>query len=276
MKSDNTLVNLYQLYETGNMSKKDLEGRIFRYLFDNFKRYRVLSGNRDQWEDFLGWAYPRLVKAIDLYKNQGSSFDAYITGLVYCASKEYRNREIEHCLTEYECWKVKAEEVFLRENEPEYSGQKKELLIPEGIKPRQILFLLLKSYFFVTDDFVEKIALAIGINPEVIWSLIEELKKMSSKKENEIYNLRERIHSQHYRCLAYQKRLSYVLPGTEYYTRLNDRLERARKRFHSMRKRLKGIRMGATNKMIAKVLGIPKGTVDTALSVVKNRRLGMY
>jgi hypothetical protein len=54
---------------------------------------------------------------------------------------------------------------------------------------------------------------------------------------------------------------------------MKDRFERARKRFYKMKKRLGGMRMSASNRMIADVLGIPRGTVDSSLSVIKNRMI---
>jgi hypothetical protein len=96
MKNDKPLSDLYQLYITEKLSKKDFEGMIFQHLLDNSEHFRIFRGNRERWSDFLSWLYPRLVKAIDLYRDLGSSFDAYITSLVYSAAKEYRCRETDH------------------------------------------------------------------------------------------------------------------------------------------------------------------------------------
>ena len=263
---------MYQLHSAGDLTKKDFEGRIFWYLLNNYKRYHVFFGNHDQWGDFLSWLYPRLARAIDLYKEQGSSFDAYINSLIHCASKEYRSRETDHHITEYTCWQAKVEEMRLFESEAEYlDGCTKSSPIPKGVKPRQILFLLLKSYCYANDDVVERTAHAIGMNTELIWEMIDELRKLRSVKDDEILNLRERLYCQYYRCLAYQNRMIGIQPGTEYHRRMKDRFERAKKRLNTMKKRIGGVRMGATNRMIADVLGIPKGTVDSALYVVKNR-----
>jgi len=256
----------------GNLTRKDFEGRVFWYLLNNFERYHLFIGNREEWEDFLGWLYPRLARAIDLYRDQGSSFDAYINSLVHCKSKEYCSRETDHYITESACWQAKIEEIRLFESEPEYPEPLKKCRpIPKGVRPRQVLFLLLKSYNNATDEFVERTAEATGIETDLIWDMIEELRKLRSGKDEEILDLRERLYCQHYRCLVYQKRMIGIQPGTENHKKMKDRFERARKRYYTMKKRIGGIRMGATNRMIADVLGIPKGTVDSALCVVKNR-----
>ena len=271
MERDKPLSDLYQLYIAGKLQKKDFEGMIFQHLLDNFERFRLFNGDQDRWNDFISWLYPRYARAIDLYRDIGSSFDAYITGLVNSAAREYRFRETDRNITEYICWQARTEEVSLHESEPEYPENQKKISIPGDINPRQILFLLLKSYYFVSYEFVEKAATAIGMDINSVQSMIDELKKRRSEKEANILDLRERLHCQHYRCLAYQKRMHSAQPGTEYHEKMKLRFERATKRFYAMKKRLGGMRMSASNRMIADLLGIPRGTVDSGLFAIKNR-----
>ena len=271
MTEINPLNELYLLYSGGDLTKKDFEGLVFQYLLGNYEKYGVFNGNRDVWDEFLSWFYSHLGRAIDLYRDLGSSFDAYINSLVHCSSQEYRSREAEHYLTECICWQAKAEDMHLREYEPEYSRKQEKIFIPNGIKPRQILFLLLKAYYFVTDEYVERTAKTIGIKSETIWEMIEKLKDIYSRRDAEMMNLRERVYCQHYRCLVYQKRMVISQQGTEHYEKMRRRFERAKKRFSTMKKRLGGIKMAASNRMIADVLGIPKGTVDSGLSAIKNQ-----
>ena len=271
MDCDTPLSDFYRLYIEGNLPKKIFEGRIFQHLLNNFEKFRMFGGNRERWNDFLSWLYPRFARAIDLYRDLGSSFDAYITGLVNSAAREYRFRESDHNITEYVCWRAKAEENILCEKEPEYLEEKNTASIPDDINPKQILFLLLKSYFFVSNEFIGQVAKAIGMDVKVVQGMIDELRERRAEKEADIMDLRERIHSQHYRCLAYEKRMLNAQPGTEHHEMLRKRLERARKRFKTMRKRLCGMRMSASNRMIAEILGIPRGTVDSSLFAIRNR-----
>jgi len=269
-KSEKPLSTLYQCYSTGNLSKKDFEGKIFQYLLDNIERYRVVEGNKNRWNEFISWLYPRLARAIDLYRDLGSSFDAYITSLVHSAAKEYRCREADHRITEYACWQARAEEMSVCESESEYLDSCADISIPNGIKPKHVLLLLLKSYYLVSDEFVNRVARAIGMKTDTVMQMINKLKKLRCGKETEILNLRDRLYCQHYRCLAYQKRLCAAQPGTDYYKKMADRCERARRRFHTMKQRLGKMRVDASNRMIADVIGIPKGTVDSGLFAIKN------
>ena len=271
MNFDKPLDELYQLYLKNRLSKKEFEGRIFQFLLERPERFRLFNGDYDRWNEFLSWLYPRLARAIDNYKFKGSSFDAYITTLVFKTSKEYRSRETDHCMTEYVCWRARAEEMMLFENEPEYLEPPGEFSIPADINPRQVLFLLLKSYFFVSSDYVKRIARAIGLEASEVQKMVDELKNRRSEKEAEILALRDRIHCQHYRCLTYQKRMTSAQNDSDYYVRMKDRYERAEKRYQTMKKRLGGMRLTASNRMIAEVLGVPRGTIDSSLSAIKNR-----
>ena len=271
MKSEKYLSDLYGMYINRDLSRKEFEGMIFRYLLENFERFRLFNGNRDTWNDFISSLYPRIARAVDLYRDLGSSFDAYIASLLYGAAREYRCRESDRSMTEYVCWQARAEEMAVSESEPEYIETRKRVSLPDDISPKQILFLLLKSYFFVSDEFVKRVAQTIHINVDLVQEIIDELRRRRADKEAEILALRERLHCQHYRCIAYQKRMMSTLRGTDYHERMKDRYERARKRFYKMRKRLGGMRMSASNRMIADVLGIPRGTVDSSLSAIKNR-----
>jgi len=271
MKNDKYLSDLYEKYTNSNLPRKNFEGMIYQYLLDNFEYFHLFNRDRDIWDDFVSWLYPRIIRAIDLYRDLGSSFDAYITSLVHSAAREYRCREADHKTTEYACWQARAEEMMVSESEPEYVEHRKPVSIPDDINPRQILFLLLKSYFFVSDEFVKRVAQTIGMDVDEVQTIINDLRKQRSARDFEILELKERLHCQHYRCIAYQKRLISAQKGTEYYERMKFRVERAKKRFYAMKKRLGGMRMSASNRMIAEVLGIPRGTIDSSLSAIKNR-----
>lgn len=266
------LSELYHQYRSEKLEKKNFEGLLFQYLVDNFERYYLFEGNRERWIDFLSWLYPRLSRAIDSYKEAGASFDNYITSIIHWSAKEYKLKEADHYVTEFACWKAKAEETLVCNAEPEYPDVKKQKTPTKDIaSPRQIVMLLLKSYYFISDDFLNRIAAGIGIEKESLRKMMDKLRKRRMIREKEIRDLQERIQCQYYRCLSLQYRLASAFPGTAHYEKIKNRLERARKRFFSMRKRLEGIRVDATNKQIAEIMGIPKGTVDSNLHTVREK-----
>jgi hypothetical protein len=154
------------------------------------------------------------------------------------------------------------------DSEPEYDGGTAVSLISN---PRQVLILLLKSYYFVSDDFAARIAPIIGMKKETVKDLLDRLRKQRVRRDEAIRNLQERIHCQFYRCITYESRLRAIPADLACHAKMKARLERARLRLAAMKKRLAGIRMDATNRQISEVLGVSKGAVDSSLHALRIR-----
>jgi hypothetical protein len=269
MQDSSTIDELFERYTRRELSKKEFEGRIFQFVLQNYQRFHLFDWNEDKCAEYLCWLYPRLSRAIDNYKNTGASFDAYISAMIYWSAREYRTRETDHRITEYACWKAKAEEIAVSSPEPEYPERRAPL--PPVPNPRQVLVLLLKTYFYLSEDFLSRAAPALGIDKEKLRCMVEELRSLRLRRDEEIQGLRERIHSQYYRCIAFEKRMESVSEDSAYYIKMREKLNRARIRLGTMKVRLAKIRMEATNRQIAKVLGVPKGTVDSNLHALKRK-----
>jgi hypothetical protein len=257
-------------YIQGLLNKKEFEGLIFRYCLDNSGRFCPSNWHIEEYTDYLCWLYPRISRSIDRYRETGSSFDAYIRSLVRWSVREYRSREADHNVTEKACWNARTIDLMVCSDEPEYA-EKAEILpaFKPVTNPRQVLVLLLKSYYFISDDFLARAAPAIGVEKEKLRQLIDELKKRRLGREEEIRNLRERIHCQFYRCIAMTRRVTAAPAGSAFQEKIRQRLVRAEGRLAAMRERLKSIRLEASNRQVAEVLGISKGTVDSNLYALK-------
>jgi biotin operon repressor len=264
-----SLNNLFKQYVKGILGKKDFEGLIFKTILKNSRYFYLFEGNEEETIDYLCWLYPRLSAAVKNYKETGASFAAYISALVRCSVKEYLSRQMDHHITEYAAWTAQAVDMEVHDGEPEYPEKTPEPKII--LNPRQILLLLLKSYYFVSDDFLDRIAPSIGIEKEKLKKMIDDLRNQRTQREEDIHILRERIHCQFYRCIAFEKRLNAAAQDSIYYEKMRPRLERARLRLAAMRKRLAGIRLDATNQQIAEVLGISRGTVASGLFALRTR-----
>jgi hypothetical protein len=272
-----SLDNLFKEYSRGNLDKRYFEELIFKSVVADYQRYHPSDWNREECIDFLCWLYPRISRSIDNYRDIGASFDAYIGTLIRCSVKEYRSREADHRVTEYSAWTVHSSELLPRnmvdgmsvfEAEPEYGGGTAATLVSN---PRQILILLLKSYYFVSDDFAARVAPIIGMEKETVKNLLDRLRKQRVRRDEAIRSLQERIHCQFYRCITYESRLRATSEDLACHAKMKARLERARLRLAAMKKRLAGIRMDATNQQISELLGVSKGAVDSSLHALRIR-----
>ncbi|MDR0710127.1 MAG: hypothetical protein LBF77_08685 [Spirochaetaceae bacterium] len=262
---------LARFYE-GEIGKKELEGFIFGYILKNHRNFYLNDWEEDDCVDFLCWLYPRFSRAIDNYRYEGASFTAYMSTLVRLSAREFRLLEREHRLIERTYWNAAAEDMFVRNPEPDYLSESVPKIPFRSVpNPRQALILLLKSYCFVSDDFIARAAPAIGIKKEKLMRLVEDLRNARFEQDLEIRSLRDRIYGQYFRCKTFEHRRNASAEGTPRYYVMQKRLERAEKRLKGMKKALKAIKSGASNRQVARILGVPKGTIDSNIHAVKYR-----
>jgi len=254
------------------INRNKFEGFVFIYLLNNQSKIITRYWRHEEYEEFISWFYSRLKKAIDSYKETGSSFDAYITNIVRTAAKEYRMRAAINVATEHSAWNAQIPEFFAREETPVYLHDKPDSEISQFIlqikgrkNPKQLLALILKCYYYISDDFIEKIAIHTGLDKKSLKEMIDKLRIMREKREDAIYRMKERIYGQFYRCIVYEYRLSFVTENTALYFIYKNRLEKARNRLEKMRNRRIKLRTCPSNREIAGVIGITKGSVDATL-----------
>jgi hypothetical protein len=289
---------LFREYSQKKIEKRQFEELLLKVLIQNYDRYHLYHWQRDEYMDYLNWLYPRFTRAIDHYRDTGSTFEAYINTMIRWSAKEYRSRQMNHRIIEQAAWTTMAADMPREEqmcqitqaraekrqalrsgsvmplsgmsvcsDRPDYPG----ILIPPAkfVNPRQVLILVLKSYFFVSDDFLDRIAPFISMEKEKLKALVDRLRTVRLKRDDGIRGLQERICCQFYRCITYEHRLLRASENSALYFTIKNRLIRARRRLSGMRARLARIRLEATNLQVAEVLGIPKGTIDSNLHALR-------
>jgi hypothetical protein len=262
---------LIKSYRRGEMERKELEAAVFTGVREQIARNKLEGMNRDTAYDFASWLYPRISRAIDRYRDTGSSFDTYLNSMVKLSAREYCFRIKDRRVIEQAWWDAKAEELMMcAEEEPPYEETKRDFR--EVRNRKQVLTLLLKSYYYLSEDYLDRAAPAIGMNREELGNMVDTLRNQRLRQEEERRCLQERVYSQFYRCLAFEKRMLAVPPGSAHRQKMKKSLEKARRRLASMRRRLASVRIEAPNWQIANIIGVPKGTVDSNLYAVKQNQ----
>jgi len=271
-----TLNELYSEFMTGELDRSRLEGLIYRYLVYNQEKTCISHWKHDEYEDFISWFYPRLKMAIDSYRETGSSFEAFMSKYLLISSKEYHVRTTTNSVIEYSAWLARIPEMYAHEEPPVYIHKNAGKVITQLVidkkgrrNSRRILALVLKCYYYISDDFAEKIAPMIGITAKELAEMLSKIRETRKIRDDKIYCIKERIYRQFYRCIIYDKRLTLLKENTAAFKKLELRLQKARSRLEKMRKNITSIRTEATNKQIAEVMGTTKGTVDASLSRLK-------
>ena len=280
-KGQNLFNSLYFKYSQKQISLSEIESQMFLYLLKNQNKTILSNWKYDEYEDFLSWFYLRLHKAIDAYKDIKISFEHYIKSHIRMASKEYRTKIAINRIKEYSAWSLHVHECFINQEAPVYYCDEKEKEIDKFItdkkgrkNPKQLLALILKCYYHISDDFIDKIAEFVETDREKLRSMIDRLHALRQKRDDHIYTMKERLNAQFCRCIVLENRMSHVNQNSTAYIALKEQLERAKKRLNNMRLRISILRTEAKNKEIAEVMCISKGTVDSSLHRLKNKRNG--
>jgi hypothetical protein len=262
------LDKLLKAYRCGQMNRTQLETRIFFRVRENVLRFKPERMDRETCGDFVSWLYLRIKRAIDRYEDHGSSFDTYINVMVKLSAKEYCLRKKDRKIIEQTWWDAKADEMMAcGEEEPDYFEPKRDFSAVRNRK--QVLLLLLKSYHYLSDDYISRAAPAIGMDREELKNMVDTLRNQRLGQEEQIRELQERVHSQFYRCLAFENRMLAFPPESSHSLRMKKKLEGAKRRLAAMRERLAAMRRDAPNWQIANLIGTKKGTVDSGLHVVR-------
>jgi hypothetical protein len=272
------LQRAYNDYCQNKMEKKELETKIVSCILECPQRFYLNRWKQDETFDFLCWVYPRLGRSIDRYKDQGSTFDAYIGSVIRMSYKEFYLQKKDKAAMEYSWWNARAEELYAASDVPHYDGvdvtssdAERSVIMPVK-NQRQVLFLLLKCYYFLSEDFVDKIAPALNIHKDELIMMINNLHELRKRQEDEIDLLRRRINSQYYRCLCFESRMKAAPEGSAHFEKMKRCLDRGRMRLRSMRKHLSRMRLNASNRQVAELLGVPKGTIDSSLHALKEKK----
>jgi hypothetical protein len=267
MRNTISLNGLFADYSEGLLEKKKLEGEIFRAIKEDMRR--LVNWNRADDDEYLSWLYPRISQAIGTYRETGSSFETYIGALVRMTAKEFRSRKARTYLAESAAWMSVFPDMYTSEDPPEYAHTEEEAG-SKSVNPRQLLILILKCCYYVSDDFLQRAAPRLGISGEELDRMVGFLRKLREKREQYNDLLQEKVNYQFYRCIYYEKTLKSLPEDSIAAQRIRDKLERGRGRLANMRERLAKKLPDPSNHQIARLLGISKGTVDSVLYRLKS------
>jgi len=273
-----TLNNLYSCYKKSELNRSDFEGLIYRYFIGHQEKTCIRHWDHDEYEDFISWFYPRLHLAIDSYTEKGSSFEAFIGKYLLISSKEYHVRTVTKNVIEYSAWSARVPEMYAYEEPSPYIFNETKKVLSnitadkKGRKEsRRMLALILKCYYYISDDFAEKIAPAIGIEKEELKNKLREIRDIRQKKDDKIFIKKEKIYRQFYRCIVYEKRFLLTKENTVTHEKMKIRKEKARLRLDKLREQMAKTRIEATNREIAEIIGVTKGSVDAGLCRLKSK-----
>jgi hypothetical protein len=112
------------------------------------------------------------------------------------------------------------------------------------------------------EKMTRKAAKELKISYEDLADKIEKMRILREKHDLRINRMRQRLESQYHRVSVYER---MAVPP--------DVLETHRSRLAIMQTKFRSARRCASNQLVAEVLGIPQGTVDSGLARLKKKKL---
>lgn len=257
---------------------KEASGVIIQYPQ---KKY---NWDYDSCVDFYLDFYPKLTRLINSFEYKGISFNAILRNTIkwqLCSyyRKRQRRGRIDYCLR-YHCM-IEAEAVADSVSampvlhELKLTKKAAELLEIDsagrvkrkGLR-RQLIMLALKSAYFLDDTYMNKIAQLSGCSCEWLSESIRKLRQANIHRRDryERYNIRIskayinlcRIHKELENCSLPFEKNQLLLQRDHYSIRL--------KRAGAARSR---VVLSPTNREIAGIMELPKGSVDSGLYFLK-------
>lgn len=255
----------------------DLSREIYRYP------KRKQGSREDDCGDFYLFFFPRISRMLTRFRDQGKPFECYLNSVLhwqynsFLHSKNQSAREWR--LASYPgLWpQLQSVELPVREENlnkyikiAESLGLESSGKIRRKADKRRFLILLLKHSKEIGCSEIKLGAVLTGEAEHKLWLAVQELNKRIAYKNERLRILRERRNSAFYKARLLEEEMSRVVDSGEWLL-LHNRLQRLNKSVRVAQDKISRIPLYPSNRDIAEVWGIPKGSVDTLLFTLKVR-----
>jgi RNA polymerase sigma factor (sigma-70 family) len=246
---------------------------------------RKMGWDEDACGDFFVFVHPRLIRLLDRFNDQGKPFESYLSAVLNWQLRNFaRDRKRGE-----RSWNVSLrlhvddlgmqdarEKTALRPVAERLSVPEDYVsLIRTDADRRNFLFLALKCARRIGPDNVPLLAAVSGVAEARVLSLSASLLEVRAPRERRLETFRERRN----RAFAQSRLLETELLGeveTGRIAVLRASLAKARKRMRAAMIRMACVKLAPTNREIARVMGVPKGTVDSGLYWLKRKLASVY
>lgn len=253
----------------------------------SLKAYQFPKGRAGCTEEdcaaFLLSFHPRIKRLVKRYENIGKNFDAYLHSCLRWHLKTYIRQRAKA---------DKSEQVLLRESylsqqdivrEIESPGDPAFPGVPVKRGPflldaagrlqrkssvRQFIILALKSILFLGDQTIDRIASVSGIHRDSLYHFIEILRFTMQGKMDRLECLRLRRNRNYLRMHYLGEELLHCTDDGKKRS-LRKKLVREHRLYDSTNREIARVPKTPTHREIARLLGLPKGSVDSSCHYLK-------
>lgn len=269
-ESLNSLVAYYQNTGLGLAEiLKRLSLRIYHYPLSKCR------GSEDDCGEFYLFFYPRLLRTLKKFQDRGKPFEWYFSSVLRWHYKEYCSQKRKEEIR----WTVARDAVFWELPEPTTNSGRMTMRESsrgnvvamdrwggsrEATYRRRVLFLALKNAHVLDDAAISWISRLSGTKEDNLVGMVEQLRANLYQRELRLHKLYMRQNKIFTKILLLQRDLIWeVDPARK--TEIVLSLSHLRARLRAQQRKIRGVKLRPSNREIAELLKIPKGTVDTSL-----------
>ncbi len=248
--------------------------------------------NKYGWEeddcgDFYIFFYPRLIRTLKNFKDQGKPFEWYLNSVLRWQLKSFivNKRKIS------KSWVVAAHRDLWETPYDTQSGGSGEIFLDSRIAAalgidstgkikripdrKRFLFLTLKYVRLLDEQSVDRLAELTGYDRSWLAGIIDELKTRLNPQEERLKKFRNIQNKAFYGAKLIEEELIFEV-NEQRIKQLYARLLRIKRTIGLARGKAAQIPLRSTNRSIGEVLGIPKGTIDTSFYWLKKKISMIY
>jgi len=239
---------------------------------------RTMGWDEDACGDFYVFIHPRIIRLLRRFRDQGRPFESYLWAVLNWQLRNFardRHRDERR-------WQVSlrmdAGALVTREEPPNDAGGLEALSASSALAAclqsaadrRNFLFLVLKQSRQLDPVRAPALARLAGVSPRRLLTPAADLRELRAGREAR----QEMFRARRNKCYATARILETELQGEtepQKIAQLQKRLRRTRQRMTAAMDHLARVAVAPTNLEIGRVLGVPKGTVDSGLFWLKRK-----
>jgi len=260
-------------------SQAGLEGLVTE-LAPRVLRYprRRFGWDEDACSEFYLFFHPRLLRVLSRFRDQGKPFESYLTAVLQWQARSFVRRRKKDERAWVMGFRLSPDGGPAAGPDPVEAPDRARspALELRGAPPlrvgdrRGLLYLVLKCCRRLDAGELAAAAEATGVEPRLLARLVEQLRAGTEAAESRLEKLRERRNRAFSEARLLEAELAgETEPGTVEALRL--RIAAANRRMSTAVARMARVRRDPTNREVARALGVPKGTVDCSLFLLKRR-----
>jgi DNA-directed RNA polymerase specialized sigma24 family protein len=240
-----------------------------------------LGWDEDACGDFYAHFQARLFRMLSRFKEQGKPFESYLCSVLswelknFARDRRKADRSWNTALRLEYPEEQAGIEMEWEEARPDPLDERVAALFHNGADRRNLLSLCLKNLRHMTPERLSGLAALMQVADDTLDGYVTALRARMEPREKRLEAFRIRRNSAYSHAqLLEEELLEEADPGRR--GKIHERLAKAQKRMRTAMQRMSRIMLNPTNREIAEVLGVPKGTVDSGLFWLKKKLVSVY